>query len=220
MKRLLVLRPQPGAQATLARARQMGFEAFAIPLFEFERIEWRAPDPSDFDGLLLTSARSALPSDELAKLGHLPVYAVGEATAAAARKAGLLVVATGVAGVDELLRSIDPDTRLLHLSGEDRREPQSAAQPITAISVYRAKPIEHPDAGSLSEAVALVHSPRAGQRLGELVKDRSTIAIAAISTAAAEAAGSGWEVVEAALEPTDDALLVLAARLCNKPQLA
>jgi uroporphyrinogen-III synthase len=49
------------------------------------------------------------------------------------------------------------------------------------------------------------------------VKDRGDILIAAISPAAAEAAGVGWGVVEAAGEPSDDALLALAARLCNKP---
>jgi len=33
----------------------------------------------------------------------------------------------------------------------------------------------------------------------------------------AEAAGSGWQCVEVADVPSDDALLALAARLCNKP---
>jgi uroporphyrinogen-III synthase len=69
--------------------------------------------------------------------------------------------------------------------------------------------------------VALIHSPRAGRRFAELV-DRASIArggvtIAAISPAAAEAAGEGWARVEAAERPADDVLLALAARLCNKP---
>jgi uroporphyrinogen-III synthase len=46
--------------------------------------------------------------------------------------------------------------------------------------------------------------------------DRSTIIIAAISQAAAEAAGGGWAAVETAARPTDEALLALAERLCNK----
>jgi uroporphyrinogen-III synthase len=66
-------------------------------------------------------------------------------------------------------------------------------------------------------ALVLVHSPRAGLRLSELVDVRGAIAIAAISPAAAEAAGSGWERVESAEAPSDEALLALAARLCNKP---
>jgi uroporphyrinogen-III synthase len=74
-----------------------------------------------------------------------------------------------------------------------------------------------PDLGAIRGAVALVHSPRAGRRLAELVGDRASTAIAAISAAAANAVGSGWETVEAAQQPNDDALLALAARLCNKP---
>ena len=66
-------------------------------------------------------------------------------------------------------------------------------------------------------SVALVHSPRAGRRFAELVGDRGSIAIAAISPAAAEAVGEGWQAVAAAEEPGDDALLALAARLCNNP---
>ena len=62
----------------------------------------------------------------------------------------------------------------------------------------------------------LVHSPRAGERLAHLLTRRADTAIAAISAAAAAAAGSGWEQVAVADQPTDEALLALAARLCNK----
>jgi len=43
------------------------------------------------------------------------------------------------------------------------------------------------------------------------------MAVAAISRGAAAAVGDGWRAVEVADAPTDDALLALAARLCNKP---
>jgi uroporphyrinogen-III synthase len=45
--------------------------------------------------------------------------------------------------------------------------------------------------------------------------ERGSVAVAAISEAAAEAAGTGWQAIEATKEPNDDALLALAARLCN-----
>jgi uroporphyrinogen-III synthase len=44
---------------------------------------------------------------------------------------------------------------------------------------------------------------------------RSATAIAAISPAAAESVGGGWECIATASEPSDDALLALATRLCN-----
>lgn len=214
MSRVLVLRPEPGASATAERARQRGLDAVAVPLFEIEAVAWDAPEDLGFDGLLLTSANALRGGGEkLQSLRQLPVYAVGEATAEAAREAGFDIAASGDSGVDRLLGSIDGDLRLLHLCGEDRRAPEDARQGITPIVVYRAKAVEHPGLGKID--VALIHSPRAGRRFAELIEDRSTVAIAAISAAAADAAGSGWKAIEIAETPTDEALLALAERLCN-----
>ena len=58
MKPLAVLRPEPGASATLGRAQAMGLAAFAMPLFAVEPVAWTAPAPHDFDALLLTSANA------------------------------------------------------------------------------------------------------------------------------------------------------------------
>ena len=218
MRRVLVLRPEPGASATVEKARGRGLDAIAIPLFEIELVAWQAPDPGGFDALLLTSAKAVrMGGDELMKLRGLPVHAVGEATAEAARGAGFDIASVGDAGVDRLLDSLDPDLRLLHLCGEDRREPLKAPQSIVPVTVYRAMAIERPDLSGAIGAVALVHSPRAARRLAELVDGRGSIAIAAISPAAAEAAGGGWQQVESADAPNDEGVLALAARLCNKP---
>lgn len=220
MRRLLVLRPEPGASETAARARALGLEPVATPLFEIEPIAWEAPDPAGFDGLLLTSANAVRHAGErLKQYRGLQVYAVGDATARAARDAGFGVAATGDSGVDRLLGSIDGELRLLHLCGEDRREPAEAAQEIRTVAVYRARPVETPDLGPAVDAVALLHSPRAARRLSELVEARGRTIVAAISAATAEAAGEGWEKVATAGEPTDEALLALARRLCNKPPL-
>lgn len=218
MAQVLVLRPQPGADATLAKAQALGLDAVGVPLFETEPVEWEVPDAGSFDGLLLTSANAVRFGGEgLAGLRGLKVYAVGELTAEAAREAGFDVAATGDAGVDRLLGSIKPDLRLLHLGGADRREPDGAKQQITPVIVYRAKPIEPPDLGNAHGCIVLVHSPRAGRRFAELVTDRGSIRVVAISHAAAAAAGDGWKNVEVADQPSDDALLALAARLCDKP---
>jgi uroporphyrinogen-III synthase len=218
MTRVLVLRPEPGASATVQRARLLGLDAVAVPLFEIAPVNWQASDPGAFDGLLLTSANAVRHGGmQLQALRGLNVYAVGEATAATAHEAGFNVAVTGNSGVDQLLASIDPHLKLLHLCGADRQEPAGARQAITPLIVYRSEPIDMPNFAR-DGMVALVHSPRAGRRLAELVKDRSAMTIAAISHSAAEAAGGGWKTVEAAQEPRDDALLALAARLCNKPQ--
>jgi len=218
MTRLLVLRPEPGAGATVERARALGLDAFAAPLFEIESVEWVAPQPDAFDGLLLTSANAVhFGGRQLQSLRGLRVYAVGEATAAAARESGFEIAATGHSGVDGLLGWVAPDLRLLHLCGADRRDPRDPPQSITSVTVYRSREIEAPRLSESAGSVALIHSPRAGRRFAELVQNRDLIAIAAISQAAAEAAGAGWKSIDVAAEPTDDALLALAARLCNKP---
>jgi len=218
MRRLLVLRPEPGASATVERARNRGLDAVAIPLFEIEPVDWEVPDPGKFDGLLLTSANALrCGGEQVQALRGLPAYAVGEATAGAARAAGFDIASTGEAGVDRLLDSIDPGLKLLHLRGEDSREPDGARQAITAMAVYRARAIDAPDLSAAAGAVALVHSPRAGERFAQLVERRGAIVVAAISAAAAAAADNGWAAVEAAEQPSDDALLALAVRLCNKP---
>jgi len=218
LRRLLVLRPEVSANATVARARAAGLEAIAIPLFEIEPVEWQAPDAGSFDGLLLTSANAVRSAGEqIDLLRGLRVYAVGDATAEAARGAGFDIAATGDSGIDRLLDSIEADLRMLHLCGAERREPRDARQAITPLTVYRSREIDQPDLSPAPGQLALIHSPRAGMRFAELVKDRTTIAVAAISTAALEAVGEGWEMAEAADAPNDDALLALATRLCNKP---
>ncbi|HVL78981.1 MAG TPA: uroporphyrinogen-III synthase [Sphingomicrobium sp.] len=222
MRRLVVLRPEPAAGETVARARRIGIEAIAIPLFRVEPIAWQAPEPSRFDALLVTSASAIRHGgDSLRALRGLPVHAVGEATAEAARDAGFDIASTGDCGIERLLGSIDSNLRLLHLCGEHRRPADNARQEIVAVPVYRSATIAAPaDFKSVEGAVVAVHSPRAGERLGELVEatglNRSTIKIAAISEAAAAAAGAGWKQVEASEKPADASLLALAARLCDK----
>lgn len=218
MGRLLVLRPEPGGSATVERAREQGIDAISIPLFEIEPVEWETPDPESFDGLLLTSANAIrFGGSQLDRLRAIKVYAVGKATADAALESGFEIAEIGERGVEQLLGTIDPSLKLLHLSGARHREPNHPRQTITRLAVYRSNPVDTPDLSADLGSVAVIHSPSAGRRFAKLIRDRSRIAIAAISEEAARAAGGGWKEMISASEPTDEALLALAARLCNKP---
>jgi uroporphyrinogen-III synthase len=218
MTRVIVLRPEPGATATVERARELGLDAVAIPLFQIEPVAWHAPDPRGFDALLLTSANAVrVAGAELGLLRALPVHAVGDATAAAAREAGFEIASSGSASVDQLLDGLCSDMKLLHLCGAHRRIPQRTRQAITPLVVYQSLQRPTVDVHEADSAVALIHSPRAARRFAELVDDRSSIAVAAISIATAEAAGAGWRSVAIAERPSDEALLATAASLCNKP---
>jgi uroporphyrinogen-III synthase len=218
MRTVIVLRPEPGASATVARAAGLGLDAISIPLFIVEAVAWAVPNPAAFEALLVTSANAVRHGGAgLERLKGLPMHTVGNATADAAREAGFVVASSGNAGVDHLLDSLKPGLRLLHLCGEDRRTPAGPRQTIEAVPVYRSRAIEpRPSPQRARGAVVLVHSARAGRRLAELVEDRAMTAIAALSPAVADAVGPGWAEIQVAAEPCDDALLALAARLCNR----
>lgn len=222
MRRLAILRPEPGASLSATRAVEMGFyEIVTIPLFKVRPVEWTPPAPDRFDAILLTSANAARHvGDGLETLKRLPVHCVGEATANAARAAGMMIGQVGDAGVAELQAQLPVNIRLLHLCGQHRRMAEGAAQTIVPLPVYVSAAREEPrNLSQLPGSVACVHSPRAGARLAELVEregfDSSSIAIAAISAAAAEACGANWEAVEIAEATRDSSLLALAKRLCQ-----
>ena len=214
MRKLLLLRPEPGLSASTEQARELGLEVVACPLFRVEPVEWQAPGRAEFDALLLTSANAVRHGGaELAKMASVPVHAVGSATADAAREAGFRVETVGAGHVLDLLASLPRTLRLLHVAGEDHR--YIGDRPVARRIAYRSVAIDHPGLPPLQGMVAAVHSPRAGQRLAELATVRGETAIAAISIRAADACGPGWEHVEACDEPNDNSLLALAARLCH-----
>ena len=215
MRKLLLLRPEPGLSASADRAWDMGLEVIACPLFRIEPVAWRVPDAANYDALLLTSANAVRHGGSgLATLQSLPAHAVGEATAAAAREAGFRVEVVGGGDVSDLLVKLTGSHRLLHLAGKDHRQIPESRQVDTLI-VYRSVPIEAPALPPLEELVVAVHSPRAARRLAELATTRDRTAVAAISAAAAEACGSGWERIAVAGRPDDMSLLALAATLCH-----
>lgn len=215
MRKLLLVRPEPGLTASAERASAMGLEVVTCPLFRVEPVEWSAPDLSNFDALLLTSANAVrLGGRGLDGFKSVPAHAVGAATAAAAREAGLRVESVGTGDLADLLSALPPSLRLLHLAGEDRRATPGTDQIQTRI-VYRSVPIEAHGIPSLEGLVAAVHSPRSARRLAELATTRSRTAVAAISAAAAQACGGGWERIEVAGRPDDSSLLALAAMLCH-----
>lgn len=213
-RRLVVVRPDPGASETVVRARTLGIDVVAMPLFVVAPVEWQVPAAERYDALLLTSAnavRHAGPG--LAELSGLPVLAVGSATAEAARAAGFTIKQTGAGGIADLLAATPADARLLHLAGRDRVE-FTAHQVIETVIVYESRAVSGPDLSILAAAVVALHSPRAARQVASFTLDRSAITLVALSPAVAFAAGAGWASVATAPVPTDDALLALAAELC------
>ncbi len=127
-------------------------------------------------------------------------------------------MAIGAAGADALATTMADGgvTRALHLAGRDQ-----AAAALPGVSrteaVYASEPLAVDPVAllRLAGSVALLHSPRAGGRLAELVADRASVAIAAISAAAANAAGPGSATIGIAATPDDTALIAAGLALAD-----
>ncbi|HYE27170.1 MAG TPA: uroporphyrinogen-III synthase [Allosphingosinicella sp.] len=208
-----MLRPEPGASETAARARRIGLDAVVAPLFAIRPVAAPAPAAGGYDAVLLTSANGARHAPP--GLTGLPCFAVGERTAAAARAAGFGAVTSGPSdgAAAAALMAAAGVGRALHLCGRDSAPVEAAGVAIERRVVYAAESLPRPPFEG--PAVAMIHSPRAGARFAELAADKSAFALAAISAAAAAAAGEGWAAKAVAAAPREQALLELAAKLCN-----
>ena len=215
---LAVLRPEPGNAATVARATAAGFATVSLPLFAVQPLAWEVPSASDFDAVIVTSANALrCAGTGLAALTGLPVLAVGPHTAAAARKAGFDVMATGDGDGAEIaaLAAGHGVSRALHLTGRDRTLDVGGVI-AAVVPVYRsvAVPVPPEALQALIGTIALLHSARAARRLAGLIDTagiaRSHVAIAAFSPAIATAAGSAWAAIASAAAPNDEALFAAA----------
>jgi len=128
---ILVTRPQPDDEATAASLRARGFEVLLAPMLRFEALAFHEDADTHYGAIILTSANalrgiaSHLKGNPMLKL---PLFAVGEHTAAAARAVGFeqVISAEGDAGSlrDCVLASVKAKalkktSPLLYLAGAD-----------------------------------------------------------------------------------------------------
>jgi uroporphyrinogen-III synthase len=126
---VLVTRPHPDDEATAAALRDRGFEVLRAPMLRFEPVMFRDDEEALYGAVIVTSANalraiaSQLASSRLIKL---PLFAVGDHTAAAAREVGFtqVIAAKGdasalrdlvLAGVKA--RQLKKASTLLYLAG-------------------------------------------------------------------------------------------------------
>lgn len=183
------------------------------------------PDPARFAGILAGSAnlfRHGGPG--LAALHALPVHAVGEQTAQAARAAGFAVASVGEGGLQSVVKTLTPG-RYLRLSGADPVAltlPESIHVETVMLYVAKALPLS-PAAQDVLRApcVVALHSGEAARHLAaecaRLNLPRGAIRLACLAPRIAEIAGPGWETVEISAMRNDQPLLALARQMCKNP---
>jgi len=224
---LVVIRPEPGCTASLTAARAVRLEAHGFPLFDIAPRQWDIPAETHYDAILGGSGNAfRLAGPGLAALRGLPVYAVGETTANAAREAGFTVLATGSGGLQALLAKLDTGhRRLLRLAGEERVPlalPKGTAMDERVVYASVPRPMPPALIDLLRQpAMIAVHSAEAARHLAAQCVThgirRSLLRLIVLGPRIAQAAGDGWGEVAVAAMPNDKALLALALQMCQDP---
>jgi len=128
---VLVTRPQPDDEATAAALRARDFEVLKAPMLRFEPVAFQDDTDAAYGAVIVTSAnalRGIEPHLENSRLLALPLFAVGERTADAARDAGFerVISADGdAAGLRDCVlasvktKELKKASPLLYLAGAD-----------------------------------------------------------------------------------------------------
>jgi uroporphyrinogen-III synthase len=128
---VLVTRPLPDGEATAASLRARGFAAMSAPMLRLEPLPFHDADDAQYGAVIVTSAnalRGIEPQLAGTALLKLPLFAVGEHTADAARQAGFTKVITARGDASALrdlviesakARKLKKASPLLYLAGAD-----------------------------------------------------------------------------------------------------
>jgi uroporphyrinogen-III synthase len=226
--RVLITRPRARAEALARRLEAAGDRVLIEPLLTIEPVAGAVPDLGGVQAIVLTSAHGVAAVTASAR--RLRLFAVGAATAAAARQAGCEAVMSAEGAGAELAHLIarhcrPEDGALLHLSGAEIRPEPAAALRAAGFTVrrevvYRAVPapaLSPPTLAALRrralDAVLLL-SPRTARIAVDLVRAHGleeslgTVAAVCLSAAVAQPCRAiSWSAIHLAARPTVAALL-------------
>jgi uroporphyrinogen-III synthase len=157
---ILVTRPRPDGEATARALRARGFAVLLAPMLRFEPVAFHDDSDVSYGGVIVTSA-NALRAIETRLAGSpllkLPLFAVGDHTAEAARAAGFeKVISAGgdAAGLRERIlesvkaKALKKTSPLLYLAGADlaRDLPGELGErglTVVTQTTYRMVPVTH-----------------------------------------------------------------------------
>ena len=183
---VLVTRPHPDDEATAASLRARGFEVLLAPMLRFEPVAFHDDADARYGAVIVTSAnavRGLIPHLTGSRLLKLPLFAVGEHTASAARHAGFekVIPANGDASrlrdlvlASAKAKELKKASPLLYLAGADLArdlagELGERGFTVVTQTTYRMSPVsglprETCDAFAASQVEAVLHYSRRSAR--------------------------------------------------------
>jgi uroporphyrinogen-III synthase len=230
--RVLVTRPQPQADATIAHLTARGIDGIAAPLFTITQKSSAPPDEADI--VILTSQHAIPFCSRHAFLLHATALCVGDQTASAAQKAGFTTVISCQGDARDVLAWIqahdpekkqtylrltgdyDEDTLFQQLTQDHYRITRLETYAVTAHAILPAPVIALIEEKALDGI--LFFSPRAAQVFSQLVTQAigpqacRHLTAWCISEATARAANDlAYQKIAFAAAPTERDLLALLA---------
>lgn len=230
----LVTRPREDAAGLVAALKVRGIEPLLEPLLRIER----TPDATatlatalpGAQAVLFTSANGVRAFGSVTSRRDLPAFAVGDATAAAARSAGFARIESAGGDVHALAalvtRRLDPAAgALIHaaasaVAGDLAGELSRAGFTVRRLRLYEAIAVSgfgveaHDALAAGKIELAIFFSPRTAETFVTLAREAGiggrTAAMAAIVLSPAVAAALGslrWQRIEVAAAPSEAALI-------------
>ncbi|HEX5378066.1 MAG TPA: uroporphyrinogen-III synthase [Phenylobacterium sp.] len=182
-KKIWITRAQPGADLTAIRVAALGHEPFVAPLLEVRLLEQPGVDLEGVAALAFTSANGVRAFAALSPVRDLRVFAVGAATAKAAREAGfrqvlsadgdVAALAEGIAARKGELRGAVLHPGAAEPAGDLAGALAGPGVELRQVSLYDTGPATLTDAQRAELAgvdIALLHSPKAAQALASLLQ--------------------------------------------------
>ena len=243
---ILVTRPHPDGEATAASLRARGFDVLLAPMLRFEPVAFADDEEMRYGAVIVTSANALRGIERQLKgnkLLKLPLFAVGEHTAATARDIGFETVVSAegdAAGLRDLVlasvktKTLKKTSPLLYLAGADLArdlagELGERGFTVVTQTTYRMLPLsslprEIGDAFAANQVEAVLHySRRSARAFLESVRaagvEISALAIPQCCISAAVAAivrDAGAPQVMIAASPDENAVFDLLDRALRR----
>lgn len=210
--RVWVTRARPGAERTARAVADLGHEPIVAPVLEVHDLPVAPPPPAD--ALAFTSANAVAAWTRLTPDRSARVFAVGDATAKAAREAGFTDVRSAAgdgAALADLISRAGPAHILWPRAADVAFDLEAALADrvrVRSLPVYETRPTTPPPAPAFD--AVLIQSPRAARRIAETLPAdaaRGRLALA-VSPAAARPLGAlPFATIHVAAHPDEAHLL-------------